>query len=146
MTGDCRCFRYRYLIAAYLLTRGIRNGIDRFSFTYGCLRSFLRRERLHDSIVRDLAEDLRQFFPYSEGSSGGLVLYVYDQPELKMLYAKNKNYDRQINERILEIKNSLKTEEVDSLPDPSQIDEEKIIRELTDGLRKCNSIKTILSQ
>jgi len=170
MTQNYKYFSNRSLVAIYLLLEALRKGADRVELTESCIRSFLRRDRLHDSTIEDFADWFRPFFPKAYVRDRHLFLYVVkqDKEDEKEKFINDLNslrsqvqYKRALNmlslekeglishlsrlkEQFKKLQKEYKTEVVHSIPD--EINEELIAKEVAECIFKYESIKSIISQ
>lgn len=147
MTENCKYFSRNSLIAIYLLLRTLRKGVDRIELTESCIRSFLGRERLHDSTIWGLADWFRPFFPKAEiWHRKRLFLYVVKQDEADEEEDKPITASDRLRQQLKKPQKKYKTEVVHSIPEPYEIDEELIAKEVAECIFKYETIRSIISQ
>jgi hypothetical protein len=170
MTENCKYFSRTGLIAIYLLLKALRKGADRVKLTESCIRSFLGRERLHNSAIWDIAHWWRPYFPYAEVQHKSLFLYVAKQDNAdkeeefskdlnslstQVRFMKALNFYKLEKEGLIsqldklrnqfkKLQKEYKTEVVDSIPD--EINEELVAKEVAECIFKYKSMKSIISQ
>ena len=160
-------FSHRSLIAIYLLFKALRKGADRVVITESCIRSYLGRDRLHDSTIWGFADSFQPFFPVAEIRYKDLFLYVAEQDDWEEKFIEDLDslwsqvqYMRALNIYELEKEGLVshldrlkkqfkkqqkeyKTEVVKSIP---EIDQELIAKEVAECISKYYNIKSIISQ
>jgi hypothetical protein len=140
-------FSRNSLIAIYLLLKALRKGVDEVVISGSCLYSFLKRERLYESVVFKFAKSFKPFFPdYGVTAYKDVILRLKKPDETEEKDDNTVKYDTfEIAQRRAK-REMIKRWRVRSLPKPHEIDEELIAKEVAECIFKYKTIKSVVSE
>jgi hypothetical protein len=144
-------FSRNTLMALYILLRALRQGADKIELTESFFRSYWncrRPTRLYGAYIRDFVSSVRPFFPYCTYGHHDATLFVNkakaDEVKKHDKLFRERHSSRSFSEPMPK-RPELKTETVNSPPEPHELNENLIAQEVGESILKYAAIKTIIS-